>query len=93
MTPHILNPNSIEWNVAFKLGYWRGLKLHYRSRGEEDLYSAGHASAYVSLARMVVAKLSAARRRAFGATVRSALRQTLEYRRRLESQRTLEVAS
>lgn len=83
-----LEPCSIERTVAFQLGYWRALVMHYRGRGYGDAYSAGHADAYVKLARMVVAKLSKAKRKAFGAVVRSALRETLDYRKRL----ALEVA-
>lgn len=79
-----LNPASLEWKIAFDLGYWRAIYLADRARFSDPAFSlsAKHRSlAVADIAREAAKGMSRAKRRAFGAQIRSAFNSTLEWKR------------
>lgn len=77
-----LNPNSLEWRIAFDLGYWRGIRIADRSRypAASEMHTGPRFRAECEYAREAVKRMSRARRRAFGAQIRSTLQRTLQWK-------------
>lgn len=84
-----LNPASLEWKIAFDLGYWRAVYINDVREWSDIPRIADQAryrsAAVVDLARRAVAGMSRAKRRAFGAAVKSSFQSTLEWKRNLSA--------
>ena len=79
-----LNPNSLEWRISFDLGYWRAIYVAdlaaYPASYQMHACARHRSEAVASIAREATRNMSRARRRAFGAQIRSTFRQTLQWK-------------
>lgn len=81
-----INPNSVEWSIAFNLGYWSAISIYYRGSSAcrtEWAQACGARHVAVSLARAALRGMSVTRRRAFSALVKSAFASTGQWRKDL----------
>lgn len=89
MKSETIRHNSLDWRIAFDLGYWRAVYLAdrrtYPASSEMHACARHRSEAVAGIAREAVKHMSRARRRAFGATINSALNSTLAWKGQLRA--------